>query len=206
MTEFQITIRRDDHDQPDAPQGVMIRAGGVVLTELLRGSCATPDDHVQAPPASLAFWLADHWWRLRWERMPPSGAMTPEWRMAHEISSAGGGYAWPRVTIWGEGQRVGVMSKADPRDTVAPVRFLNDAVVFVEDSSFEAAVDEFLAETADADHGYGSDRDALRSVIGALAVERADPDFARWRQSEAMAGFDVDEAPDDLMTALDRPS
>lgn len=203
MNEFQIHVRRDNHDQPDEPQGIMIRTDSVVLTDLLRGADDQPDDHLKAPPANLAFWLVDHWWRLRWECMPPHECITPEWQQAHELSSVGGGYAWPRVTIWGDGQRVGLISKADPPDTVGPVRFQSNALVFIDGGTYEAAVDKFLAETADADQGFGSDREALRSIINALSAERADPDVAQWRRFEAIAGFDVDEAPDSLTDSLE---
>ena len=79
----------------------------IVFTRLLRPEVNFPDDYVLAPPAQLGFWLIDNWWRLNWECLPPGGPRA-DWRLAHELASIGGGYVWPRLAIWGEGERVGL--------------------------------------------------------------------------------------------------
>jgi len=202
MNDFQIDVRPDAGAGIDDPRPIAIRLGDIVLTRLQRPGEERLDDYLIAPPAQLAFWLADNWWRLRWECVPPEG-VTPEWRLAHELSSIGGGYAWPQVAMWGEGERVGIVSRCDPPGVIGPVRFLTDALKFISASAFEEAVDRFL-ETASNEHaGYGSDRTSLRSLIDLLKAERNNPDTAGWRRVEAELGFDPDEAPDALMEKID---
>lgn len=175
---------------------IRISAGGEVLTRLVRNG-SEYDDALQAPPAQLAFWLVDNWWRIHFEPVPASGP-DATWRLAHEISSVGGGHVWPRVVLWGEGTRRGVAVHPEPLP--APVQFLAHGIRYVLGSSLEASADAFirqmLAESVE-------DHEALRAEYGALCQERADEDACTWRMVEAMLGFDVDEAPAGLMGELD---
>jgi hypothetical protein len=153
------------------------------------------------PLTKLAFWLVDHWWRLRWESIPPGG-ITTEWREAHELASVGGGFAWPRITVWGEDPRIGLISRSDPLGVMGPVRFLSEALVFVKASVYEGEIDRFLAVAGE--HAPAEERAALVAVIEVVQSERADLGIAAWRRLEAMAGFDPDEAPDALMGAFEQ--
>ena len=121
---------------------------------------------------------------------------------AHDIASVGGGYAWPRLCIWGDLDRIGLLSQADPIGVIGPVRYLTDALLYVAAPGYEAQVDQFLDRVADAQQGFGSDRQALRALIGALRAERTDPAVARWRRIEARLGCDPDQGPDEAIEAL----
>src|SRR5208282_6294317 len=142
MRDFEINIRPTTGAPPDAPVGIAIGSRDTVFTQLLRQGANAPDDYFNAPPAQLAFWLVDNWWRLRSECVPAFGP-TAEWRLAHDLTSICG-YAWPRLAIWGEGNRIGLSSRSDPAGVVGPVRYLIDALIYVSASSFETEVDKFL--------------------------------------------------------------
>jgi len=201
MVDFAIKAGRTPSTGPDDPHPLSIRAGEVVFTRLLRPGREQADDFLLAPPASLAFWLIDNWWRLRWECLPPKNRVA-DWRLAHELASIGGGYVWPRLAIWSEGARIGLSSKSDPPGVVEPVRYVTDALIFLDGASFEAAVDVFLKAALDARTGFGSDRDALRAQWEALQSERQDKEVASWRRLEAQAGYDPDCAPEKLIHDL----
>jgi hypothetical protein len=198
MTDLGIEVQDATIPEGGDVARIALRTGNVTLTRLIRPQEPEPDDFPHAPPAQLAFWLVDNWWRLRWECIPPRG-MIPEWRLAHELSTIGGGYAWPRLAIWGEGNRVGLLSRSDPPGVVGPVRYLTDVLVFIAAAGFEASVDEFLANAADMYARSDADRLALRAQVHALLREREDPDMAAWRRIEARLGFDPDEAPERAM-------
>lgn len=199
MTQFRFDLRLPGGDAQDDLRALSIKAGSVVLTRLLRLNGNAPDDAVRVPAIPLGFWLADHWWRLRWECRPPNG-FTPEWRQAHDLGAVGNGHAWPRITIWGEGDRVAVVSRADPVGVTSPVRFLQDALAFVPSGEFEAAIDGALAAIGQI--ASGVDRTAFAALTDALDRERADPAASAWRRLEAVAGFDPDEAPERLIEHL----
>jgi hypothetical protein len=201
MNALQIDVPADGTAAIDDPQRIAIRSDTLVLTRLQRLGEEHSDDYLVAPPAQLAFWLAENWWRLRWECVPSDG-ITPEWRLAHELSSIGGGYAWPQAAMWGEGERVGLFSRSDPPGVIGPVRFLTKGLEFIPATTFEEAVDRFLATACDNHAGFGSDRPALRSLVTTLKAERADPAIDAWRRVEAKLGFDPDDAPDPLMSAI----
>ena len=200
MRAFEIQVQRAGAAEPDASAGITIGSGDIVFTRLLRPGANAPEDQLDAPPGQLAFWLVDNWWRLRWECAPSSGASS-DWRLAHDLSAIGG-HAWPRLAIWGEGDRVGLSSRSDPMGVVGPVRYMTDALVYVSAEAFEVAADSLL-DTVSAEHaGFISNSAALRAQIMALSEERADPEVYAWRQLEAQLGYDVDEAPEALMESL----
>jgi hypothetical protein len=201
MTAFRIDVVASQNSAIDDPRPLAIRLNEHSLTQLLRPGVDVPDDYLNVPPAQLAFWFVDNWWRLRWECLPVYPRNTA-WQLRHELSSLGGGYAWPRLRIWGDGERVGISTRGDPQGVVGPVRFLSNSLAFMEGREFETGIDNFLATAVDEMAGYGSDRAALRAQFAALLAERSDPEMSMWRKLEAQSGFDPDVAPDDLMREL----
>ena len=201
MSAIEILILDDSRGGPEEPHGLVLRAGETIFTRLLRPNSNEPDNCLRAPPAHLAFWLVDNWWRLRWESIPPTG-MNAEWRLAHELASIGGGYVWPRLAMWDEGERTGLASRSDPPGIVGPVRFLTDALLFVPATDFEAETDRFFAKTIDAYARFNSDGQALKAQVQALAAERSDAGILDWRRMEARLGFDPDDAPDEVIKSL----
>ena len=186
---------------PDAKglRRIRIGVGDVVLTRLVRPDGRGEDHCLEAPPDQLAFWLVDNWWRIRWEPAPPDQFLS-RWRLAHDLSSIGGGYIWPRISIWGEGTKLGVASQADPLTQTQPVRFLANGLYYVSASSMISNVDAFVDSLVDDE--TIADRQSLRAEYQQLLAERNDPEIADWRKLEAKLGFDPDEAPAALMDRL----
>ena len=178
---------------------IRISVGDVVLTRLVRPDSREEDQWLEAPPDQLAFWLIDNWWRIRWEPAPPD-RFHPGWRLAHDLSSIGGGYIWPCVSIWGEGPKLGVASQADLQVRTQSVRFLTDGLYYVSASNMISSVDAFVDSLLDDD--TIADRQSLRVEYQQLLRERSDPEISDWRRLEAKLGFDPDEAPTELMDRL----
>ncbi len=196
MEGFAIAVEPLDSKTSTEIRRIRISAGEEVLTRLVRNG-SEHDDALKAPPASLAFWLVDNWWRIHFEPVPANGP-DASWRLAHEVSSIGGGHVWPRVVLWGEGPRRGIAVHPEPLP--APVQFLAHGIRYVAGCDVEASADAFIRQMlADA----VEDHEALRAEYGALCDERANKDSRTWRMVEAMLGFDVDEAPAQLMGELD---
>ncbi len=198
MDDFDIDVRAGSDASWDVPQDVSLRLGAVCFTELVRSGDNSPDDYLKAPPIQLAFWIVDNWWRLRWEPIV-SDRMDPDWRLAHELSAIGGGYIWPRLSIWSEDDRVGLACRSDPLSMNFALRFTTDALGFVNADRFEPVVDRFLARAVDSN---SSDKAALGAHFRALQKERADGEMATWRRLEAKLGYDVDNAPEELIDTL----
>lgn len=200
MRPFEIALNKPAGSAPDEPVGIAIGSNDLVFTQLIRQGDNGATDEIQAPPGQLAFWLVDNWWRLVSECVPSSGPC-PEWRIAHDLASIGN-FAWPRLSIWGEGDRIGLSSRSDPVGVVGPVRYLADALTYVSLAEFDAGSTAFLDRVSGEQSGLVSDWAALQAQIATLAAERADPGIAAWRRLEAELGYDVDAAPDELMGAM----
>ncbi|MGE4244067.1 hypothetical protein, partial [Ramlibacter sp.] len=199
-SEFEIELL--DVSPGDTVAPLCIRAGGEVFTRLFRFDSAEYDDYVEADPRKLAFWLVDNYWRLRWECPPTSGLRTTEWRLRHELTAIGE-YAWPRLTIWGDGPEVWLQSVPDLPGIPGPVKFLDECSVAIRGASFETGVRTFLSNVIDSFSSSATDTEALRALNFAWQKELAESSIATWRKREAQCGFDVDEAPEELMYRLE---
>lgn len=198
MSVFEITLTRFDEPNPDSICGLEMRVGDALLTRLIRSGSGVEDTELRVPAAPLAFWFAENWWRLRWE--PRTSMPSDSWRMAHEMSAIGNGHAWPRVTIWGDRDRVMLVARAEPPGIAGPVRFLTNAVLFTRGQQFEATLDRVFEQAVGI--VSAADRHELKALLDALGRERRDIELSRWRRLEAVSGHDPDEAPEVLISNL----
>jgi hypothetical protein len=118
------------------------------------------------------------------------------------MSSIGGGYAWPRIAFFGEGERVGCVAKSDPSGAQNAISYETNALAYFSADAFEDQLDQYLSKVVNTSSGFGSDQEALHDLLVSLNAERCDPDLAQWRRLEAISGFDPDEAPEQLMEGL----
>ena len=200
MTDFEILIEGGETNSGDDPRRISMRIGDSVLTRLVRRDGNEPDDWLEAPPLPLAFWFVDNWWRIRWEPTPHQN-FNAEWRLAHHLSSAGTGYHWPNVSIWGEGSRVGVAVHADASNLQRSLIFVaQPRLDYVPSSTLEDAIDCFVQDVL---KHVGNACDGLDAEYRQLQSERTDPAVATWRKLEAMLGFDPDDAPSDLVDGFE---
>jgi hypothetical protein len=194
MTNVSISASRGSDP---SEQDVSIRAADLSLTLCIRRGENQARDAAPLPSDDLAAWLAHNWWRLRHEARG-SEKTNPTWASAHRLTSVGSGHHWPNVTIWGEGERVRLLSTSDPVNGFGPLRYLTDALLYVDAKAFEIAIDAFVDRCIASSRGTN----ALRTVWRQVTEERSDPEMTQWRKFEALAGFDPDEAPEGLMSGL----
>ena len=197
---FEIRIGKPANVEATEIRRLAIRIGDICLTRLVRRGANVPDDSLEAPPLPLAFWITDNWWRIRWESAPYP-ALSADWRLAHDLSSVGAGYAWPNVSLWGEGGRFAIAVHADSANLTPALRFLAEpGLHYLPASTVEGTLDGFVQDVLD---DVGAANDGLDAEFEALLSERADPRASTWRRLEAMLGFDPDEAPEPLVASLE---
>lgn len=146
----------------------------------------------------LAEWLVGNWWRLSWE----SRANTRSWQMSHHLAAAGGGYLWPNIILESDGFEMKVSVKPSESNQTGFIRYLTEFEAGIPISAFQTAVDGFVSEVVTRMDRLGVDDGHLGSVWRELQNERADPEVSWWRRLEATLGYDVDEAPEGLLTAV----
>lgn len=181
--------------------GLAVGKSWLTLLEDLQAS--TVRDHVRGSGYQLAQWFAANWWRLRWEPEARSSSKDADWRIAHSVSAAGGGYVWPNVVFASDGESLGVASF--PRTTGAafePVRYLNRVVERITAAEFEQKVDSFIEGVLSRMYSLGIKEDNLQLLWAEVQSERHDPEAVQWRKFEALCGYDPDEAPSEIIEML----
>lgn len=182
---------------------VGLALGGQWMTELKELESPQTRSHVRACAHTLAVWLGANWWRLRWEPEPRNAQEDVDWRIAHSVASAGGGFIWPNVIFASDGESLTVASIPRLRpEAYEPIRYIIPLRGRITAGEFETKVDAFMEAMVSHHHKMKVEDTTLPVLWSELKEERADPAAARWRKLEAMCGFDPDDAPAALIEAL----
>jgi hypothetical protein len=179
---------------------ISLRVGGSVISRIADTKVGMVRDYFRASSTSLALWLADNWWRLRWETISDSG-LSVDWRLRHELNSASGGALWPPVMIFSVGDRIAFAPSVGKRVVDGPQSYFPFNIGMVAAAEYEQELDIFF----DAVVGHCAktdDGNALKILLEQITTERKDPELAGWRRLEACLGFDPDAAPDEVVNAL----
>lgn len=150
----------------------------------------------------LTVWLASSWWRLRWEPAPYNGVASVGWRMAHELAAAGNGSLWPCLTFASDGEAVEATCEASNPLSGEPVRYLSNFSATIGAPEFERSVDDFMSLVLARLDTVGVAEKDLHDLWKEVLEERKDDDLATLRKFEAQLGFEVDDAPEDLIQDL----
>ncbi len=175
-----------------------IYAHGICLTE---GSDALANRLRQAPLLSayhFAEWTAWNWWRLRWE--PRSKAS--DWVYAHRIATIGGGYIWPNLTIFSDGERAALIAKPTDERPQTPFRYITDRAVVIPASEFESELDILIDQVLERLRLAKIADSNLHKVWSGVCEERRTPELARARKLEALLGRDPDESDPQVLERL----
>ena len=153
---------------------------------------------VRVSAFALAQWFASNWWRLLWE--PERN--TPSWKMSHKVGAAGEGYLWPDLTFISDGEAVLVRGRPSSPVSKQPVRYLNSFDVSVPANEFEDGMHSFIEAVARRLSETKTQAAELETLWKEVLIERRDPKLASWRKLEAIMGYDPDEAPEQIIAAL----
>lgn len=178
---------------------VAVQADGIYFTELEDLRARTVRQRMRVSANTLALWLAENWWRLRWEAEPRNPVL--DWRMSHCLAAAGGGHVWPSLFFCSDGETVRLDSKVSARCNF-PVHYLYHVSKTIAVRDFESGVDNFIESVIARLIENNLHDTELVSLWREVQQERHDPVLASYRKMEALLGFDADECPDSLMEEL----
>ena len=150
----------------------------------------------------LSVWLASSWWRLRWEPAPYSGVASVGWRMAHELAAAGNGSLWPNLTFACDGEAGEAICESSNSLSGEPVRYLANFSATIAAAAFERSVDDFMSLVLARLDAVGVAEKVLHDLWNEVLEERKDEELSTRRKFEAQLGFEVDDAPADLIQNL----
>jgi hypothetical protein len=180
---------------------ISLRVGDRVISRIADTEKQTVRDYFRASSTGLALWLADNWWRLRWETIRDFRFPSVDWRLRHELNSASGGTLWPPVMIFSVGNRIAFAPSVGKKIVDGPQSYFDFKVGMVAADEYEAELDRLFEAVLG--HCAGTvDGKALKTSLEQITTERQDPELAAWRRLEACLGFDPDAAPDEVVDAL----
>jgi hypothetical protein len=146
----------------------------------------------------LAEWFAWNWWRLRWEPRRKS----TDWALAHKMSTVGGGYIWPNITIVSDGERIVFDSQGTKSRPEEPLRYISRYAANVSAAEFEAAIDMFIEQVRGQLREERVLNTNLEAIWSELQDERKSPKIAERRKFEALLGSDPDGIDDSVIERL----
>lgn len=193
-------LNEGDAEERACFAAIRMQAHDLCLTE---GRDALANRLRQSPLLSayhLAEWFAWNWWRLRWE--PRSNKNDIDWLLAHRMSNIGGGYVWPNITIFSDGERTALIAKASREAPEAPFRYINNHAAVMASADYETAVDDFVGQVLERLVAEGVPDSNLARLWNDVANERRDPSLARIRKLEALMGFDPDAADGNVLSRM----
>lgn len=180
---------------------ISLRVGDRVISRIADTEKQTVRDYFRASSTGLALWLADNWWRLRWETIRDFRFPSVDWRLRHELNSASGGTLWPPAMIFSVGDRIAFAPSVGKKIVDGPQSYFDFNVGMVAADEYEAELDR-LFEAVLGHCARTVDGKALKTLLEQITTERQDPELAAWRRLEACLGFDPDAAPGEVIGAL----
>lgn len=154
------------------------------------------------PANSLAEWFAWNWWRLVYEPPRQGNFRTLQWRQAHQMAGIGGGWMWPPITIYSDGERVVIRARPTPGGQPGPLTYTADQAAVIPTFDYQEGIDRFVSQVLSQLEVHDSGQTDLHTLWQELGAERLDPEVARFRETEARLGYDPDEADPDLVSQL----
>lgn len=177
-----------------------IEAAGKLATHSVDEWSRSVTDRIRVSAWPLALWLASNWWRLRWE--PAPARPDTGWRMAHELTSCGYGFIWPRLRFESDGEEITLHAEPSEPSPTQPIEYLSSFHVTVPVTDFERSVDSFVDLVIARLAAVGVSSDELTALWTEARAERSDAEASEFRRIEAQLGFDPDDAPVELVERL----
>lgn len=162
--------------------------GDLCLTELEDRMAKTVRPTFRASTYRLALWLAENWWRLRWE--PESDHL--DWQLSHNLAAVGAGYVWPALTFVTDGEYVMLRMRPNQVTASADIRYLLQQDLRIRVESLITGIDRFIGAVIERLRAFGHQDTELETLWNDLLEERQDAETAHWRKLEALAGLDPD--------------
>jgi hypothetical protein len=178
--------------------GIRIQVGDLCVTRVEDLAAKTVRTNVHLSAYRLAYWLAEHWWRLRWE--PEIAGRNTDWLMSHGLAAAGQGFIWPPLTFASDGETVLLTMRASPHGhTISPIRYLETLDVTVSTTAFEQGVDTFIGSVVGRLRNLGFEGTDVELLWAEVTRERLDAELGQARRMEALLGVDAGEAEESLL-------
>jgi hypothetical protein len=118
------------------------------------------------------------------------------------MSTVGGGYIWPNITIVSDGQRIVFDSQGTQSRPEEPIRYISRYAAIVPAAEFEDAIDMFVEQVRGQLREERVPNTNLEAIWSELQAERKSPVISERRKFEALLGSDPDGIEDSVIERL----
>jgi hypothetical protein len=118
------------------------------------------------------------------------------------MSTVGGGYIWPNITIVSDGERIVFDSQGTSSRPEEQLRYISRYAAIVSAAEFEAAIDMFIEQVRGQLREERVHNTNLEAIWGELQDERKSPGISERRKFEALLGSDPDGIDDSVIERL----
>ena len=178
-----------------------VKVNGSLITRIVDEE-QQPHDGPRVSAFRFAEWLIWNWWRLRWEPTR-TGQDIVSWRQAHETSSIGGGWLWPKITFESDGETVCVRSAGSEATVTEPITFVvDDSERFISAEIFEERIDAFLKSVLTRFKRAHLANNPLSDMWKELQSEREHQQISAYRRLEALLGSNPGEGDSEVIQQL----
>jgi hypothetical protein len=202
---FDFEFSPGEHGTPEeraTTAELRLEVDGEVLTRVDDSWARSVRERVRVSCYPLATWLASSWWRLLHEPAPTHVAPGVAWRMTHDLRTVGGGYLWPNVSFWPDGETVDLVSRPSPPAPGEPLRFLSAHRAGIGVGELERTLAAFVNSVLARLSALGIAGTELELLWADVDAERSDERLARFRRAEALLGYDPDDGNEAFIEAL----
>jgi hypothetical protein len=198
-------LDREVEDEVDralaASIGLVVRE--TYLTRLEDIGAKTVRNHMRGSAWHLSAWIASNWWRLICEPERKNWWKSTDWRLAHCVASAGGGFVWPNAVFASDGESIGVaVAPRNKASSIEPIAYINRVEARISVTEFVQSIDNFMDGVLSRLDSLKVKNRSLSDLWTEVLAERHDPEANEGRKLEALAGYDPDEAPEKLIKEL----
>jgi hypothetical protein len=118
------------------------------------------------------------------------------------MTTIGGGYIWPNITIFSDGERIALIAKPTEERPQTPFRYIADIAAVLQASEFESGVDSFIEQVLGRLDSERIAETNLQMIWQGVLKERSTTALARARKLEALLGQEPDESDPKILDQL----
>ncbi|MGO9460670.1 MAG: ImmA/IrrE family metallo-endopeptidase [Rhodomicrobium sp.] len=118
------------------------------------------------------------------------------------MTTIGGGYVWPNITITSDGERVVIQAEPTQSRQAEPLRYVATATSVIQANEFDNAVDTFVTQVLGKLSVDSVRETNLEAIWDSLLADRADSECTLFRKFEALLGSDPGEADERIVNRL----
>ncbi|MBD5557868.1 MAG: hypothetical protein HDQ92_04815 [Desulfovibrio sp.] len=201
VVDWAQTERADAHPEDYCIGELNVTADGAPLAKNKDRELGNEKECALVSALPFARWAASSFWRILYEPGPLNDQPAPVWwRMAHEMTSIGEGWAWPHIAFTSDTCQVRIIAhgQSEVDSSWQRARYTASGEWYIPLPEMREGLRNFITEVKDRLSEAGRAPEITDELNERLAEDR-DDGARNYRIIEAMLGYDPGYGPAPLM-------